>query len=128
MWIVCEYQENGSLYDYLQRKTLNIKELLNIVYSIANGIAHLHMEILGTEGKPSIAHRDIKSKNILVKADGRSLFESLLQLVCSFHFLGSLAQSNMCNIPIACLKLLLLRFEKGLNSKSSLDIAMVAVH
>ena len=71
LWIVCEYQENGSLYDYLQRKTLNVNELLNIVYSIANGIAHLHMEILGTEGKPSIAHRDIKSKNILVKYDGK---------------------------------------------------------
>eukprot|EP00795_Rhopilema_esculentum_P013746 gene13746-4668_t len=70
LWIVCEYQENGSLYDYLQRKTLNVKELLNIVYSIANGVAHLHLEVLGTEGKPSIAHRDIKSKNILVKYDG----------------------------------------------------------
>lgn len=70
LWIVCEYQENGSLYDYLQRKSLNVKELLNIVYSIANGLSHLHMEILGTEGKPSIAHRDIKSKNILVKYDG----------------------------------------------------------
>uniref|UniRef100_A0A3Q4C141 receptor protein serine/threonine kinase n=1 Tax=Mola mola TaxID=94237 RepID=A0A3Q4C141_MOLML len=31
------------------------------------GLAHLHMEILGTQGKPGIAHRDLKSKNILVK-------------------------------------------------------------
>ena len=35
------------------------------------GLAHLHTEITGTKGKPGIAHRDIKSKNILVKSDGQ---------------------------------------------------------
>jgi len=34
--------------------------------SIATGLAHLHEEIVGTQGKPAIAHRDLKSKNILV--------------------------------------------------------------
>jgi len=33
-------------------------------------LAHLHMEICGTQGKPAIAHRDLKSKNILVKSNG----------------------------------------------------------
>lgn len=37
--------------------------------SIATGLAHLHMDIVGTRGKPAIAHRDLKSKNILVKAN-----------------------------------------------------------
>jgi serine/threonine protein kinase len=37
--------------------------------SIANGLAHLHMEIVGTQGKPAIAHRDLKSRNVLVKND-----------------------------------------------------------
>lgn len=41
-----------------------------MAYSIANGLAHLHMEIQGTQGKPAIAHRDLKSKNILVKSNG----------------------------------------------------------
>jgi TGF-beta receptor type-1 len=41
-----------------------------MAYSIANGLAHLHMEIVGTQGKPAIAHRDLKSKNILVKSNG----------------------------------------------------------
>ena len=27
------------------------------------------MDIMGTEGKPAIAHRDLKSKNILVKSN-----------------------------------------------------------
>lgn len=38
--------------------------------SITTGLAHLHMEIVGTQGKPAIAHRDLKSKNILVKTNG----------------------------------------------------------
>lgn len=38
--------------------------------SIASGLSHLHTEIFGTKGKPAIAHRDIKSKNILVKRNG----------------------------------------------------------
>lgn len=44
--------------------------MLKMAASIANGLAHLHMEILGTQGKPAIAHRDLKSKNILVKSNG----------------------------------------------------------
>ena len=30
----------------------------------------MHKQIIGNVGKPAIAHRDIKSKNILVKANG----------------------------------------------------------
>jgi hypothetical protein len=37
--------------------------------SIATGLNHLHMPIVGTQGKPAIAHRDLKTKNILVKKD-----------------------------------------------------------
>ena len=43
--------------------------MVRMALSIATGLAHLHMEILGTQGKPAIAHRDLKSKNILVKAN-----------------------------------------------------------
>lgn len=39
--------------------------------SISTGLAHLHMDIVGTQGKPAIAHRDLKSKNILVKINGQ---------------------------------------------------------
>jgi serine/threonine protein kinase len=40
-----------------------------MAYSAAAGISHLHTEIRGTKGKPMIAHRDIKTRNILVKRD-----------------------------------------------------------
>ena len=39
--------------------------------SICSGLAHLHTELFGTIKKGAIAHRDIKTKNILVKNDLR---------------------------------------------------------
>ena len=37
--------------------------------SICNGLHHLHTEFSGIQGKPSIAHWDLESKNVLVKAN-----------------------------------------------------------
>ncbi|XP_074925893.1 activin receptor type-1C isoform X4 [Chelonoidis abingdonii] len=67
LWLVSEYHEQGSLFDYLNRNAVTIDSLIKLALSIASGLAHLHMEIVGTQGKPAIAHRDLKSKNILVK-------------------------------------------------------------
>ncbi|XP_014204565.1 bone morphogenetic protein receptor type-1B isoform X2 [Copidosoma floridanum] len=70
MLLITDYHERGSLHDYLQTTVLDHPSLLAICLSIASGIVHLHTEIFGTRGKPAIAHRDIKSKNILVKKNG----------------------------------------------------------
>ncbi|KAK2723964.1 TGF-beta receptor type-1-like isoform X3 [Artemia franciscana] len=70
LWLVTDYHENGSLFDYLSRATVDVQGMLRMALSIGTGLAHLHMEILGTQGKPAIAHRDLKSKNILVKSNG----------------------------------------------------------
>uniref|UniRef100_A0A287D413 receptor protein serine/threonine kinase n=1 Tax=Ictidomys tridecemlineatus TaxID=43179 RepID=A0A287D413_ICTTR len=67
LWLVSEYHEQGSLYDYLNRNIVTVAGMIKLALSIASGLTHLHMEIVGTQGKPAIAHRDIKSKNILVK-------------------------------------------------------------
>ncbi|XP_030375913.1 activin receptor type-2B [Scaptodrosophila lebanonensis] len=71
-WLISAYQHNGSLCDYLKSHTISWVELCRIAESMANGLAHLHEEIPAsrTEGlKPSIAHRDFKSKNVLLKGD-----------------------------------------------------------
>ncbi|KAL5018079.1 hypothetical protein ScPMuIL_003801 [Solemya velum] len=70
LFLITDYHENGSLYDYLQTHTLNTLDLLHLAHSASCGMSHLHTEIFGTRGKPAIAHRDIKSKNILVKKNG----------------------------------------------------------
>ncbi|CAM5168701.1 unnamed protein product [Eretmochelys imbricata] len=67
LWLITHYHENGSLYDYLQRTVLDAQTCLRLACSIICGLVHLHVEIFGTQGKPAIAHRDLKSRNILVK-------------------------------------------------------------
>ncbi|KAL9707947.1 hypothetical protein quinque_011465 [Culex quinquefasciatus] len=69
LWLVTDYHENGSLFDFLTARCIDTKTMVEMAYSIATGLAHLHMDIVGTRGKPAIAHRDLKSKNILVKSN-----------------------------------------------------------
>ncbi|XP_052892295.1 TGF-beta receptor type-1 [Anopheles moucheti] len=69
LWLVTDYHENGSLFDFLTARCVDPDTMLEMAYSIATGLAHLHMDIVGTRGKPAIAHRDLKSKNILVKSN-----------------------------------------------------------
>ncbi|XP_067843534.1 activin receptor type-1-like [Heptranchias perlo] len=77
LWLITHYHEAGSLYDYLQHTTLDTVGCLRISLSIASGLTHLHTEIIGTQGKVAIAHRDLKSKNILVKQNGQCCIADL---------------------------------------------------
>uniref|UniRef100_H2SYP5 receptor protein serine/threonine kinase n=2 Tax=Takifugu TaxID=31032 RepID=H2SYP5_TAKRU len=77
LWLVSEYHEHGSLYDYLNRYTVPVEGMVVLALSVASGLAHLHMEIIGTQGKPAIAHRDLKSKNVLVKKNGTAAIADL---------------------------------------------------
>ncbi|XP_061757999.1 bone morphogenetic protein receptor type-1B isoform X2 [Nerophis ophidion] len=70
LYLITDYHENGSLYDYLKSTMLDSKAMLRLAYSSVSGLCHLHTEIFGMQGKPAIAHRDLKSKNILVKRNG----------------------------------------------------------
>lgn len=70
LWLIMEYMEHGSLFDYLQNRSVDPETMIKMSLCVATGIVHLHGEIVGTHGKPAIAHRDLKSKNILVRKDG----------------------------------------------------------
>ncbi|TGZ66004.1 hypothetical protein CRM22_005594 [Opisthorchis felineus] len=70
LWMITQYHSAGSLYDYLQRNTFPVSVGLLLAVSSAKGLCYLHSVIAGVHGKPAIAHRDIKSKNILVQANG----------------------------------------------------------
>ncbi|KAF4078006.1 hypothetical protein AMELA_G00194500 [Ameiurus melas] len=77
LWLVTHFHELGSLYDFLQYNTLDPEACLCMCLSIASGLVHLHTEILTTQGKPAIAHRDLKSRNILVKRNGQCCIADL---------------------------------------------------
>lgn len=86
MWLITEYHRRGSLYDCLSSTdfTLTDKQTLRMALSIVQGLDYLHQEVVSTGIRPAVAHRDIKSKNVLVKADGECCLADLgLALVCS---------------------------------------------
>ena len=64
LWLITHFHEHGSLYDFLNHTVLDHFVMLRLCHTAAAGLVHLHTEIFGTQGKPAIAHRDIKTKNI----------------------------------------------------------------
>lgn len=67
-WLITAYHSRGNLKDYLSRHVLSWMDLQKMAGSLVSGVAHLHSDYT-TCGRPKIpiAHRDIKSTNVLVK-------------------------------------------------------------
>lgn len=69
-WIITQYHSHGSLSDYLHYNLLDFDSMLKLMISMVKGLVFLHTENLSlTPQKPIIAHRDFKSRNVLVKDD-----------------------------------------------------------
>ena len=80
-WIVTQYHPLGSLYDYLNRpevQSLSCETAFKLIFTALKGLVHLHSEVRATQEKPSIAHRDIKSKNILIRGTSESELSCVL--------------------------------------------------
>ncbi|XP_068438445.1 activin receptor type-2B-like [Clinocottus analis] len=71
LWIITEFHERGSLSDFLKGNVVSWSELCHISESMARGLAFLHedVNIKGEGAKPAIAHRDFKSKNVMLRSD-----------------------------------------------------------
>ena len=67
LWLITQYHPHGSLYDYLNLYTVSQNTMMKMAVAICRGLTHLHTKFSGTISKPAIAHRDMKSRNILVK-------------------------------------------------------------
>ncbi|XP_069544671.1 serine/threonine-protein kinase receptor R3 [Brachyistius frenatus] len=77
LWLVTHFHELGSLYDFLQYSSMEPESCLRMCLSVACGLVHLHTEIVSSQEKPAIAHRDLKSRNILVKRNGQCCIADL---------------------------------------------------
>uniref|UniRef100_A0A3Q3JE97 Serine/threonine-protein kinase receptor n=1 Tax=Monopterus albus TaxID=43700 RepID=A0A3Q3JE97_MONAL len=68
-WLVLDYHSLGNLQDFLTANILSWQDLVAMAGSIARGLAHLHSDTTA-RGVPKVpvAHRDLKSSNIVVKS------------------------------------------------------------
>uniref|UniRef100_A0A3B4YBU4 receptor protein serine/threonine kinase n=1 Tax=Seriola lalandi dorsalis TaxID=1841481 RepID=A0A3B4YBU4_SERLL len=69
--LVMDYYPHGSLNRYLSIQTNDWVSSCRVAHSVTRGLAYLHTELFkGDLYKPAVSHRDLNSRNILVKADG----------------------------------------------------------
>ncbi|XP_069579398.1 bone morphogenetic protein receptor type-2-like [Brachyistius frenatus] len=69
--LVMDYYPHGSLSRYLGVQTSDWVSSCRLAHSVTRGLAYLHTELFkGDLYKPAVSHRDLNSRNILVKADG----------------------------------------------------------
>ncbi|NP_001084049.1 activin receptor type-2B precursor [Xenopus laevis] len=72
LWLITAFHDKGSLTDYLKGNLVSWNELCHITETMARGLAYLHEDVPRCKGeghKPAIAHRDFKSKNVLLRND-----------------------------------------------------------
>ncbi|XP_021341676.1 uncharacterized protein LOC110442406 isoform X2 [Mizuhopecten yessoensis] len=68
--LILSYIPLGALHGYLKTNTIDWSTFCKMCLTIAKGLTHLHSDIRkGDLFKPSVAHRDINSRNILVNYD-----------------------------------------------------------
>ncbi len=63
LWVVMEFMEGGALTDVIDNNTMTEDQISCILHETAQGLAHLHAR--------NIIHRDIKSDNVLLNAQGK---------------------------------------------------------
>nr|XP_048693482.1 activin receptor type-2B isoform X3 [Caretta caretta] len=72
LWLITAFHDKGSLTDYLKGNIISWNELCHVAETMAHGLSYLHEDVPWCKGeghKPAIAHRDFKSKNVLLKND-----------------------------------------------------------
>lgn len=96
--LILLYCNLGCLQDYLKANTVDSTTFCRMASSIAKGLAHLHTEIRhGDKYKPCVCHRDLNTRNILVKSD-------LSCCICDLGLALQITNSHHCGGEEAAIK------------------------
>ncbi|XP_030347700.1 activin receptor type-2B isoform X2 [Strigops habroptila] len=151
LWLITAFHDKGSLTDYLKGNIISWNELCHVAETMARGLSYLHEDVPWCKGeghKPAIAHRDFKSKNVLLKNDltavladfglavrfepGKPPGDTHGQVIVLFnnHILKSWACQSSLQVGEVCIDLVLSEiciFHKSLcsdiNSRSCFDLS-----
>ncbi|KAG2198984.1 hypothetical protein INT47_013168 [Mucor saturninus] len=63
LWVIMEYMEGGALTDVIDNNSMTEQQIATVCHETTAGLLHLHSQ--------NILHRDIKSDNILLNAQGQ---------------------------------------------------------
>ncbi|KAI9244444.1 kinase-like domain-containing protein [Sporodiniella umbellata] len=63
LWVIMEYMEGGALTDVIDNNAMTEQQIATVCLETTRGLHHLHGQ--------NILHRDIKSDNILLNAQGQ---------------------------------------------------------
>ncbi|KNZ49591.1 STE/STE20/PAKA protein kinase [Puccinia sorghi] len=84
LWVVMEFMEGGALTDVIDNNTMEEDQIASICFESCKGLQHLHNQ--------SIIHRDIKSDNVLLDAQGH--VKIIYVLLADFGFCAKLTDQK----------------------------------
>jgi protein-serine/threonine kinase len=76
LWVVMEYMEGGPLTDIIDNNTMTEAQISAICNETIKGLSHLHSR--------NIIHRDIKSDNVLLDAEGHVKISKFVTCITIF--------------------------------------------
>ncbi|KAM4738330.1 bone morphogenetic protein receptor type-2-like [Anableps anableps] len=105
--IVLQYAEYGSLHSFLCKHASSWMLSMKLCQTLSEGISYLHSDLLSNDvHKPSVAHRDLSSSNVLVRADGSCVLcdfgSSTILRSCSGYRFWKNHFTNMKGHPQFC--------------------------
>jgi len=107
LWLVTDHHEQGSLYDYLNRTPVSALSMVKMALSISCGLAHLHTEVMGTQGM-YIYNTIMLQFNYNASLNGILLTDNVLMQLCYKALPVIQSSLFMCNSFCATLAFLII--------------------
>ena len=79
-WLVVEYHPNKTLCEYLKQRTVDLHTLADMALSLADGLAHLHME----QTHDGVFHRSSSLQSSSLQSS--SLVEIVFSVIVLTHY------------------------------------------